>query len=468
MALILTGLPVKSMMRTRDPMINEPNKTENGDFPFNERYAWYVVAVLLFAYTVSFVDRQILSLLVQPIKRDLGVSDTQIGLLAGLAFALFYSVLGVPIARLADHSNRRVIISVGVAIWSVMTAACGLSKNYWQLFLARVGVGVGEATLSPAAYSMMADYFPPQKLAKAVGVYCMGLYGGAGLAMLAGSVVVTYVSSSGTVLLPIIGTVFPWQLTFFVVALPGILVLALMGTVKEPTRRHLFVDGSTKAIADKAVPLKAVLSFMSKNRAIIIGHFGGFLALGTVISAYLVWVPEFLRRTYDIPISQAGFIYGMALLIFGTAGPYAGGWLAEKLNEKGYRDAEWRASMIGAGAMIPLTILTPLAPDKISVTVLLCGVTFALSFPQGLAPTILQLIAPNRMRAQLTAVFMFVAVLAGYTVGPAFVAMMTDYFFQDEAAIRYSLAIVSGVLTPIGLLFLWYGRKPYAERSDAA
>ena len=428
-------------------------------------YSWYVVAVLLLAYTVAFIDRQILSLLVQPIRRDLGISDTQIGLLAGFAFALFYSVLGVPIARLADRKSRRAIISIGVALWSLMTAACGLSKTYWQLFLTRVGVGVGEATLSPAAYSIIADYFPPKKLAKAIGVYCMGLYGGAGLAMLAGSAVVALVSDAAAIDLPLIGTVFPWQLTFFIVALPGLLVLALMATVKEPARRQFLPDGTTKTAEVRVVPLTEVFEFMSANKKIIVAHFGGFLALGTVISAYLVWVPEFLRRSYDFSISEAGFIYGPALLVLGTAGPYAGGWLAEKLTDRGYKDAEMRASLIGGIGMIPLTVLTPLAPDKTTAVIMLAAVTFFLSSPQGLAPTILQLIAPNRMRAQLTAVFMFIAVLAGYTIGPAFVAMATDYIFKDDGALRYSLAIVSALLTPIGVLFLWYGLKPYAQRS---
>lgn len=429
-------------------------------------YAWYVVGILLFAYTVSFVDRQILSLLVQPIKRDLGISDTQIGLLAGFAFAMFYSVLGIPIARLADRKSRRAIIAVGVGLWSVMTAACGLSKNFWQLFLMRVGVGVGEATLSPAAYSMIADYFPPKKLAKAIGVYCMGLYGGAGLAMLVGSAVVALVSDADAIVLPVIGPVFAWQMTFFVVALPGLLVLALMATVKEPTRREYLPDGSTRATQPKPVPLREVFAFMGENRKIIIGHFGGFLALGTVISAYLVWVPEFLRRSYDFSITQAGVIYGLSLLFLGTAGPYAGGWLAEKLTERGYKDAEMRAAMVGGIAMIPLSVLTPLMPGEISVVIMLALTTFALSFDQGLAPTILQLIAPNRMRAQLTAVFMFIAVLAGYTIGPAAVAMITDYFFKDEASLNYSLSIVSAILTPIGVLFLWYGVKPYGERKE--
>ena len=148
--------------------------------PAKDLYAWYVVVVLMFAYTVSFIDRQILSLLVQPIRRDLGISDTQFSLLAGFAFALFYATLGIPIARLADRANRRFLIMIGVVVWSVMTAACGFAKSYWHLFLARVGVGAGEAMLSPAAYSMISDYFPPHKLAKAIGVYAMGLYLGAG------------------------------------------------------------------------------------------------------------------------------------------------------------------------------------------------------------------------------------------------------------------------------------------------
>lgn len=429
-------------------------------------YAWYVVAVLMFAYMVAFVDRQILSLLVEPIKRDLGVSDTQIGWLAGFAFAVFYTVLGVPIARLADRSNRRTLISIGVVVWSIMTAACGLTKTYWQLFLMRVGVGVGEATLSPAAYSMISDYFPPNKVAKAVGVYAMGLYMGAGVALLAGSAVVALVSDAGSVVLPLLGEVYAWQLTFFIVALPGILVLALMMTVKEPARREFNADGSSVVTAPQSVPFRELVAFFRLHRRIMIGHFGGFLALGTVISAFLIWVPEFLRRSYGISIAEAGMIYGLALLVFGGVAPYAGGLFAEWLGKRGYRDAEMRTALIGALAMIPITVLAPLAPDKTSAVVLLCVLTFVLAFPQGLAPTILTIVAPNRMRAQVTAIFMLLAVLAGFSLGPAFVAMTTDYFFRDEAALGYSLSIVSAVLTPIGAAFLWYALKPFGDRQS--
>ena len=158
----------------------------------------------MFAYMVAFIDRQILSLLIQPIKEDLGVTDTQIGLLAGLAFAIFYSFIGIPIAKLADTKNRVSIISVGVALWTLMTAICGLTKTYFYLFLARIGVGVGEAALSPAAYSMIADYFPKEKLGRAIGIYVIGLYLGAGIAMLVGSAVISLVSSLLASYIPIL------------------------------------------------------------------------------------------------------------------------------------------------------------------------------------------------------------------------------------------------------------------------
>ena len=427
-------------------------------------YAWYVVAVLMFAYIVAIVDRQILSLLVQPIKRDLGVTDTQMGLLAGFAFVLFYSILGVPIARLADRKNRKAIISIGIVIWSIMTAACGLTKTYVQLFIMRIGVGVGEATLSPAAYSIMADYFQPRKLARAIGVYAMGLYAGSGIALLAGSAVVAMLSGHGTIEFPLIGEMHRWQLTFVVVAIPGFLVLALMMTVREPPRRQFAYDGSHRNVEAEPVPISEIWRFFRANRRLIIAHFGGFLMIGTVISAFLIWVPEFLRRTYDYSIAEAGAIYGFSLLLFGTAGPYFGGWFAEWLARRGYRDSEMRAAAICGAVMIPITIIAPLAPERISGLVMLALLSFILASAQGLAPTILQLIAPNRMRAQITAFFMLVAVLAGFSLGPACTAMITDYVFGYDEALPYSLVIVSAVLTPIGVAFLVYGLKPYRER----
>ena len=241
-------------------------------------------------------------------------------------------------------------------------------------------------------------------------------------------------------------------------------MLAFLATVKEPPRRNFNADGTSSASIPEPVPVRELRQFLNDNRRLVYSHLIGFLAFGTVISAYLVWVPEFLRRTYDYTVPEAGVIFGLCLLLAGGAGPYFGGWFAEYLSRKGYRDAEMRASMLLGTAMIPLTALAPLAPNRTVAIVMLALAVFSMSSPQGLAPTIIQLFAPNRMRAQVTALFMLVAVLAGFSLGPYFVALLTDAFFGDEAALKYSLAIVSGVLTPIGVASLCYGLKPFGER----
>ena len=200
-------------------------------------YQWYVIFVLLLAQMFSFLDRMIMGLLVGPIRESFAISDTQYSLLAGLAFSLFYAIMGLPLARIADSRNRRNLISIGIAVWSVMTAVCGLAKGFVSLFFARIGVGIGEATLGPAGYSMITDYFPRSSLARALSVYTLGVTFGSGLAYILGGAVVGYVQTLDTLTLPFLGATEGWQLTFFIVGFPGVLVAALMYlTVREPAR----------------------------------------------------------------------------------------------------------------------------------------------------------------------------------------------------------------------------------------
>ncbi|TAE09427.1 MAG: MFS transporter, partial [Bacteroidetes bacterium] len=210
-------------------------------------YAWWVVGILTIAYIFSFIDRVILSLLVEPIKRDLHLTDVQISYLMGLSFALFYTVLGIPFGWLADRANRKWIITFGIFMWSMLTAGCGLVRNFWQFFFMRAGVGVGEATLSPSAYSMISDYFPKDQLSRALSVYGMGIYIGSGLSMVAGSSILLLVGDAPTVEIPFFGEIFSWQLVFFYVGLPGVLVAILMATVREPRRQG--TSTKTKHIA---------------------------------------------------------------------------------------------------------------------------------------------------------------------------------------------------------------------------
>jgi MFS family permease len=429
----------------------------------SDAYGWYVVGVLMFTLAVAYVDRQILSLLVGPIKLHFGVSDTHIGLLAGFAFALFYTLLGVPIARLSDRYNRILIISIGVIVWTFMTVACGLANSFAMLFLARVGVGIGEAALGPAAYSVIADYFPPEKVARAIGVYVAGLYLGVGFAMIGGSIVVQSVGEVGTRALPLLGELHGWQIAFVIAAVPGVVAVALLATVREPARRHFAADGSGRSAAAGAAGWRELWMFLRANRRFFVCLTLGASFVGTVIMAYLVWTPEMMRRTHDIPIAEAGFLFGVLLLVFGGPGPYAGGWLAAWLARRGYRDAEMRACVIGCCAILIFSVLAPLAPTATLAWASIGPLLFVLAVPQGLAPAMLQLATPNRMRARATALFTLVAVLIGASAGPALVAVLTDFWFRDPRMLGKALAVVSGVLMPLGILFFWMGLAPYAR-----
>lgn len=429
----------------------------------SDAYGWYVVGVLMFTLAVAYVDRQILSLLVGPIKLHFGVSDTHIGLLAGFAFALFYTVLGVPIARLSDRYNRIAIIGVGVIVWTFMTAACGLANSFAMLFLARVGVGIGEAALGPAAYSVIADYFPPEKVARAIGVYVAGLYLGVGFAMIGGSIVVQSVGEAGTHTLPLLGELRGWQIAFVVASIPGVVALALLATVREPPRRHFAADGSTRSAAENVAGWRELWTFFRSHRRFLVCLTLGAAFVGTIIMAYLVWTPEMMRRTHGIPIAEAGFLFGVLLLVFGGPGPYAGGWLSAWLARRGYRDAEMRACVIGCCAILVMSVLAPLATTPTAAWVCIGPLLFVLAVPQGLAPAMLQLATPNQMRARATALFTLVAVLIGASAGPALVAVLTDFWFQDERMLGTALAIVSGVLMPLAILLFWIGLAPYAR-----
>jgi MFS family permease len=453
-----------SRLYSRDTVINEESNELGGiDGPATDEtpwpspgYAWYVVGILTLAYTVSFIDRQILNLLVQPIRADLGISDTQISLLQGLAFAIFYSVLGVPIARMADRGNRRNIIAAGIFIWCLMTAACGLARSFLQLFIARIGVGVGEAALSPPAYSMLADYFPPERLARATGTFALGVYAGAGIAMLVGGAVIGMISSAGPIELPIVGSMRPWQMAFLAVGLPGLLAGALMFTVKEPARRG--TSQSTESRAGR-VSLREVAKFMRTERRFFISIFIGLSMLGMVIIAILSWMPTYFIRVHGWAASEVGFRYGMVLLLFGTSGSFLGGWLADWLRSRGQANAIMLTTLGVSLLALPFAIVMPLMGKDMMSFAALIPVTFLLASPVGLSAAAVQLVTPNRMRAQVTAIYFLVVALIGSGFGPLTVALSTDFIFHDDMAVGQSISLVCAVLMPLGIASLWFGLK---------
>lgn len=414
-------------------------------------YAWFVVFVLTVAYTISFIDRQIIALLAGPIQQDLGVGDTAMGLLGGFAFALFYTFLGIPIGRLADHRSRRGIIAVGLFFWSLMTMVCGLAKNFWHLFFARVGVGIGEATLSPAAYSMIADYFPKEQLGRALSVFFIGVYAGTGLAFLAGGAVIAIVGGMESLTVPVLGDLRPWQAAFMIVGAPGILYVLVFLAVKEPARRGLI----NSEHGDQEVPLGEVLRFIWERRATYVPHFLGYGCLSLIGYASTFWIVEFYVRTYGTARAEASYIYGMLLLGFAIGGVVFSGWLSDKLEARGMGDAKIRMGMLSALGQLPAGALFPLMPDQTSATIVLAiAVTFA-AFPFGTAAASLQAITPNQMRGLVSAVYLFVINIIGLGLGPPFVGFLTDFVFADPADLRYSLSAKALIMAPLALLLLW-------------
>ena len=426
-------------------------------------YPWYVVVILMLAQVVSFIDRQVITLLVQPIRADLAISDTEMSLLMGFAFAIFYVTMGVPIARLSDRYSRRTIIATGIFLWSLATATCGLARNFWQLFLARIGVGVGEATLTPAAYSMIADYFPKETLGRAIGLYATGVFLGSGLALVLGGAAVRLITQAGPIDLPLVGTLVPWQLTFMVVSVPGLLiVLLMMFTVREPVRRNL------TAAQDKNVPIREVLGFMWTNRGTFGSIFFGYACGGMAFYGFLFWVPEFIRRSYGWDISDAGMVFGTQLVVLGMAGSFAGGWFCDWLTARGYRDAALR-SLAGFFALaMPFMVATPLMPTADLAIPVLGVAVFALSLQQALSPVAIQLFTPNQMRAQVVAIYFVVSVFCAIAFGATSVAVVTDYVFRDENDLRYSLAIVSAITMTLASISLALGIRPYRKSLDRA
>jgi MFS family permease len=401
-------------------------------------YAWYVVIVLMACFALSFIDRQILSLLVGPIKAELGISDTRIGLLQGLAFALFYSAMGLPLGRIGDTWSRRTLIGLSILVWSCFTAACSFARTFASLFAARVGVGIGEAGLSPAAYSMIADYFVKEQLGVAMSVYYMGVFIGSSLALLVGGLTVDALGSMSSITLPLVGTMTPWRLTFLVVALPGVPFAALMYTIKEPLRRNLL---RTAAGAASKLGIRDSFKEVQQRWKSVTGICLGMICQSACTYGFLAWMPTFFVRVHHWTPGQAGRSLGFLILTFGCAGMYAGGRLCDYWFRKGHVDAGLRVALpsaIGAGILYTCALLAPTAGWTLG---LIGPALFMLALPMAPVVAALQLIFPNQLRSQISALLLLFVNVGGLSLGPLLPGLLNDRVFRSESMIGPSLAI---------------------------
>ena len=420
----------------------------------NPVYAWYVVVVLLLAYILAFVDREIIALLVPDIKASLQISDTQMSFLLGGAFAVFYTFFGVMIAWFADRGNRRWLIFAGVTFWSIMTAACGFSTSYAALFLARVGVGAGESALNPSALSMLKDYFPPDRIGRAVGLYTAGVSSGSGIAFIFGGALYPKLKEAGPVELPLLGWHEPWQLMFIYVGLPGLLIALLVLTIREPIRREFLLTGRKP----EATPVLQTMRYL-------VGRWRAFLVLffalsGLAIMAYGIgfWIPEFLRRTYNLSPQELGYWIqwrGVITIAFGLIGVLIGGWMCDYF-QKRYEDGYVRVCLVSFLVMAFGYCLFTLMPTPLLAVLFLIPATLGAAAPTAAGAAAVVSIAPPTMRAQYVAFYYFILNAVGFFVGPTAVALVTDFYFADESQLRYSMFVVAAAVSVIGTWLLLY------------
>ena len=385
----------------------------------------YVLGILVVVYTFNFIDRQILSILLEPIKNELQLSDTQLGFLTGFAFAAFYATLGIPIARLADRTNRRNLIAIALVVWSGMTALSGIATNYWQLLLARIGVGVGEAGCSPAAHSMVADYFPAHQRATALGIYSLGIPIGILFGFLAGGW---------------INQIFGWRLAFFVVGLPGIaLALVVWLTVREPPR------GMAEQRADVQPPPGMLETFRFLMAKKSFRH----LALGGALTAfvgysYVSWLPSFLTRSYGMHTGEIGTWLGLILGIPGGIGISLGGYLADRF---GSRDTRWYLWIVSVALLLGVPFSLGVFTASSAELALLCLAVPVLlgNFYQATTFSQTQGLASLRMRAVAAAVLLFIVNIIGLGAGPQITGILSDLLTPQYGveSLRYALLLVS-------------------------
>ncbi len=427
--------------------------------PLGRFYPWYATIVLMVAYVLSYLDRQILYLMVGPIRKDLHISDFQFSLLTGAAFGIFYTLMGLPIGWLADKHNRKKLITAGIVAWSIMTMLCGFAQSYGLLFLARIGVGVGEATLSPSAYSFLSDSFDRVRLPRALSVYALGLFIGAGIALIIGGEVIGVVEKMPAMVIPVIGELRSWHLVFLIVGLPGLVVALWVSTLREPKRTGVVKFAS----GNNGVPFSQVLTFVRDMPLMAISLFIG-AALFSAMAYADSWYPTLFMRLWGWNVQSAGRIVGLSSLIAGPMGMLFAGWQSSRWIARGKTDACLRLTAWAAlGITLPAALL-PIAPNATIMAALLFPFKFFIGFTPVLIPSALQMVAPNHIRAQLGALFLFATGLIGVTGGPILPAFLSDYVFTGPNALPHALSVTAAIIGPLTFAVTWIGLKQYRDR----
>lgn len=400
--------------------------------PAGSMAAWAIVICLMAAMIFSLVDRFAISLLVEPIKADLHLSDRDIGLLSGIAFGLFYAFMGLPMGLLADRWSRKGTIVLGIGVWSLATAACGLAQNFWQLLLGRIGVGAGEAGLAPASYSIIADLFPRNQLSRALSVFQLGATLGSGIALSIVGVIFSALTKGEWPALTTGLGLAPWQATFIVVALPGIFFLVLLGALRLPEARvklEASREGMIPALRRK--PALYGLLFLAMSGVLMVNY------------ALLSWVPAFMQREFHKTPGEVGATYGLIVLLACPVAMLLGGWLADRLDRNGNPAAHALIVLASAVMLVALSGLLYVAGSASAAYGAIALLHFAVTLPVGVAPALIQIRTEPEVRSRISALYVLTVNLAGLGIGPVAIGAMSDALAGDPSGLRHSVVILS-------------------------
>ena len=426
------------------------------------RYAWYVIAVLFAATLLSQLDRQLPALLVRPLRKEFGISDTAFSLLQGYAFAIFYTLAGLPLGRLVDRGNRRNLIFVALLFWGAATALFAFGQSYTHLLLARVGVGIGEAVLAPAAYSLIADCIAPARRGRAMAIYYVSIAIGSGASLLLGGWLLAAIPPHGLAIAGI-GSVPAWRLAFVAAALPAVpLALLLLVTVREPARQEVAV-ASTGIDAGEHASISDFVRYLRLHAATFARVLTYPALLSIIGYGALAWAPALFERNFGMPPMRSGPVLGLIIAIAGAGGTLVCGFLSDAWTARGVTAARFRVALLGSAVFALPCVLWPLMPDARLAFALLFVSVFGLGIAQSAAPAAIQAVVPNRMRGQAIAVYLLLAGLLGIGLGPTAVALVTDHVFHRDGALRYAVACTAAPAALFGLWLIGSGVKPYAR-----
>ena len=425
-----------------------------------KKHSYSAVAILTLAQIFAFIDRQIPSMLVEPIKQDFNLTDSQIALLGGAAFSIFYAIMALPIGYAVDRYQRTKVLGTGIFLWSLMTALAGLANSFGKLFGARIGVAVGEAVMAPTSVSLVSDSFPENKQGKPMGIITAGVYIGIGITLLGGGILIDYLTSIGGITLPLIGYLKPWQATFMIVGIPGLVLAIAAFYLKEPQRVEEQIDTQLK---DR----KNVFLHLKEHRKTLIPMFGGLIFMALIFYSFSFWAPTMMIRTFDISLTEVGFILGMITIISSITGTIAAGSAVDYLRNKNYSDAPVRAAMIAVILALPPIISLSFVQSELGAWICIALYLLFISSFAPLGLLAISGVSTGNVKGQTAAIHAFLMMAFGLSLGPQLTAFFTDFVFVDPNLLINSVSLTGLIVLPISALLFKLSLSRYRESSES-